>query len=133
MSALSFLLACSPAIDSAAEDYAEVREAVSDGGSWKIAYLPDPDPVPFNEIFGLEISIESLAGLPVTDLDVTVDATMPEHGHGMNTAPQLSLSDQGQLTVEGMLFHMEGYWELSVLLEASQGSEETLFAIECCQ
>ena len=63
MSALSFLLACSPAIDSAAEDYAEVREAVSDGGSWKIAYLPDPDPVPFNEIFGLEISIVGCLGL----------------------------------------------------------------------
>lgn len=40
-----------------------------------------------------------------------VDATMPEHRHGMNYRPRVLQQADGW-RVEGLLFHMAGRWEL---------------------
>ncbi len=40
-----------------------------------------------------------------------VDATMPEHRHGMNYRPRLVPWGEGW-RAEGLLFHMAGRWEL---------------------
>lgn len=40
-----------------------------------------------------------------------VDATMPEHRHGMNYRPRLVPQGEGW-RAEGLLFHMSGRWEL---------------------
>ena len=41
-----------------------------------------------------------------------VDATMPEHRHGMNYKPSLKALGDGRWQVEGLLWHMAGRWEL---------------------
>lgn len=41
-----------------------------------------------------------------------VDATMPEHRHGMNYLPSLQALGDGRWRVEGLLWHMAGRWEL---------------------
>ena len=43
----------------------------------------------------------------------TVDATMPEHRHGMNYAARLTETDGG-LIADGLLFHMAGRWQLRI-------------------
>lgn len=43
---------------------------------------------------------------------VKVDATMPEHRHGMNYRPTLHPLGGGRWRVEGLLWHMPGRWEL---------------------
>ncbi len=40
-----------------------------------------------------------------------VDATMPEHRHGMNYRPSLQPLGDGRWRVEGLLWHMAGRWE----------------------
>jgi hypothetical protein len=53
---------------------------------------------------------------------------MPQHGHGMNVAPTVKRTGEGTFRVDGMLFHMPGYWELyfdlgsAGTLERTQGS-----------
>ena len=42
-----------------------------------------------------------------------VEATMPEHKHGMNYTPTIVVIGNGRYRVEGMLFHMPGEWELA--------------------
>ncbi len=37
---------------------------------------------------------------------------MPEHGHGMNVEPKVTALGKGRFSVEGMLLHMSGRWEL---------------------
>jgi hypothetical protein len=44
---------------------------------------------------------------------VRVDATMPEHKHGMNYAPTLKGTATAAIAVEGLLFHMPGNWEVA--------------------
>lgn len=41
-----------------------------------------------------------------------VDATMPDHRHGMNYRPSLTPQGPGRWRAEGLLWHMSGRWEL---------------------
>jgi hypothetical protein len=41
-----------------------------------------------------------------------VDATMPEHRHGMNYQPRISSLGDGRFRVEGLMFHMSGRWQI---------------------
>ena len=54
---------------------------------------------------------------------VRVDATMPEHRHGMNYRPTLAEAGDGRWRVQGMLLHMAGRWELRFDTEAPAGRE----------
>jgi hypothetical protein len=52
----------------------------------------------------------------------TLDASMPEHQHGMNYKPKLQLSGGAgqevlgarQLSAQGMVFHMPGKWQIEI-------------------
>jgi hypothetical protein len=48
-----------------------------------------------------------------------VDATMPEHRHGMNYRPSLQSLGGGRWRVEGLLWHMAGRWELQFDVRAA--------------
>lgn len=43
---------------------------------------------------------------------VGVDASMPEHRHGMNYQPSVTAMADGRWRVEGMVWHMAGRWAL---------------------
>lgn len=46
-----------------------------------------------------------------------VDATMPEHRHGMNYRPSVKPLGEARWRVDGLLWHMAGRWELAVEVE----------------
>jgi hypothetical protein len=50
------------------------------------------------------------AGAPPAGL--RVDATMPEHRHGMNYKTKVTAKGDGRYLAEGLLFHMPGRWQL---------------------
>lgn len=54
-----------------------------------------------------------------------VDATMPEHRHGMNYRPSLHALGDGRWRADGLLWHMPGRWELRFDVEAG-GTRHTL-------
>lgn len=54
-----------------------------------------------------------------------VDATMPEHRHGMNYRASLKPLGDGRWRAEGLLWHMSGRWELRLDVLA-QGAEHRL-------
>ena len=43
---------------------------------------------------------------------LSVDATMPAHGHGMNYKAAVREVGEGRYRAEGLLFHMPGRWQL---------------------
>ena len=54
-----------------------------------------------------------------------VDASMPEHRHGMNYRSSLKPLGDGRWRVEGLLWHMSGRWELRLDVQ-SLGLEHRL-------
>lgn len=95
---------------------------------YRVSYKPSADPMPLNDHFRLVLNIQDLAtsSSPAKALDVQVDADMPEHNHGMHVKPEVKSLGKGQYEVKGLLFHMAGYWELSVTLSSAELKPETL-------
>ncbi len=56
---------------------------------------------------------------------VRVDATMPEHRHGMNYRARLLPAGAGRWRVDGLVWHMPGRWEL-LLVVRLDGQEQRL-------
>ncbi len=73
---------------------------------------------PLNDYFSMEVHV---ADETVTDL--AVDADMPSHGHGMITRPVVEQIRPSVWRVDGMMFHMPGFWEL--YLDLKRGQEVT--------
>ena len=56
---------------------------------------------------------------------LSANADMPQHGHGMNYQPRVSLMDEGEFVAEGFVLHMPGHWRFSFKL-ADGDHRETL-------
>ena len=136
------LAGCGPSDEDAAEDttgtdtgsYSYVREAVSDGGSWSLSYVPSPDPIPPVDNFGLTLQlVDAESGDAVVGAALEMDATMPEHNHGMNTRPPVVEVGEGTYRVEGMQFHMSGHWQLEFRILHQDAVETAVFHAVCCE
>ncbi|MCY3003971.1 MAG: FixH family protein [Planctomycetota bacterium] len=84
--------------------------SASNGDRYLVFISPSAKQMPDNEVFQLEVRVYSREDL--SGVSLTVDAAMPQHGHGMNRVPRVSRLEPGHFLVEGMYFHMTGKWEL---------------------
>lgn len=75
-------------------------------GDVQVQWLAQPVPV-VGKPFKLEIVV-----CPQAAELTRVDATMPEHRHGMNYRPSIQALGGGRWRAEGLLWHMSGRWEL---------------------
>jgi hypothetical protein len=76
-----------------------------------LVYKTVPEPIPLGRHFGIDFVLCPHGGTPLP-AEVRVDASMPEHRHGMNYRPGVAARGQGLYHAEGLMFHMPGRWEL---------------------
>ena len=70
-----------------------------------------------------KVDVEACAKSGPPPESLKVDATMPEHKHGMNYRPTIVSLGDGSFRVDGMVFHMPGRWELSIDVRDGEESE----------
>ena len=101
---------------------------LTDQGVFMVTYTSSIDPVPVNQIHTWTIHVESAAGEPIEQAEITVEGGMPQHGHGLPTKPQVTqdLGD-GDYQVEGLRFNMPGWWEVSFHIKAGGQSDSVTF------
>ncbi len=129
------LLACSGEKENDTSEITEYpREIESTNGTYLLRYTPTPDPIPLNEEFTIELSVYNSQDLDtrLTDIDLEVDAEMPEHGHGMPQQPTVS-GENGVFTASGTLFQMSGYWEINAWVSKDNSTEMATFKVDCCE
>lgn len=81
---------------------------VLDGGAGiTLAWRSTPEPIPRGQPFTLQVRL-----CPANGVLGAADATMPEHGHGMNYRARVQPLGDGRFEVRGLLWHMPGRWEL---------------------
>ena len=68
----------------------------------------------------------------LSDTELTVDAGMPEHGHGMNTIPMTTANGDGSFVTDGMLFHMPGEWTIDMIVTQGELEDAVSFEVVCC-
>jgi len=87
--------------------------------------------VPLNRIHSWRLSLTDASGKPVTAAHVEVRGGMPEHDHGLPTAPIVAAVDEpGRFLLQGIRFHMPGSWRLFFTIEHDGLSEVIEFELE---
>ena len=97
----------------------------SSGYFFNATYHLDKKCAPLNTFHTWRIELLSREGEPMQGVAIEFIADMPEHLHGMMTKPRISeLGTPGQYLIEGVRFHMPGWWEIT--LDASRGTGRDL-------
>ena len=86
--------------------------AVMVDGPVQAVWQAEPSPITVGRPFALWVTL-----CPADAVLLRVDATMPEHRHGMNYRPSLKPLGEGGWRVEGLLWQMSGRWELTLDLQ----------------
>lgn len=105
--------------------FAACPPAAADGtslqtGPVQLAWRAEPLKLSTGQPFSLQLQL-----CPASAVLTRVDATMPEHRHGMNYKPSLQDLGAGRWRVDGLLWHMAGRWELRFDVQ-QDGSTHTL-------
>ncbi len=95
-------------------------------GYYKVSYTSELSPVTINKIHRWIFHVVDSTGEPLSNATISITGGMPEHNHGLPTSPRMTESlGNGDYVLEGMRFHMSGYWELTVTVEAD-GRRDTV-------
>jgi hypothetical protein len=95
---------------------------------YTIAIAPEKEPFERNEIHTWIVEIKDKSGAPVEGAKLTVGGGMPRHGHGLPTQPEMTAElGQGKYRIDGVRFHMFGWWEFSFDIDALPGNDRIVF------
>jgi hypothetical protein len=80
-----------------------------------------PAAIPQGRHFSVEVQLCQGAAPAGATLE-RLDASMPEHRHGMNYRPRITTLGDGRYRAEGMMFHMSGRWQLEFEVRSATGT-----------
>jgi hypothetical protein len=102
------------------------RSRSSDQGLYLVAYQPEREPIPTNQLQSWVLTLRDSNGQAIDDAIIRVDGDMPQHGHGLPTQPQVTdYLGNGNYLLEGLKFQMGGWWVLDLTIEQG-GQQDTL-------
>ncbi len=103
-----------PAPVPVAHAWDNARSLTTNGGTWRVLWRTKPATIPRGQTFSIDAWVFAVGDPthPAAGADLRVDAWMPDHLHGMTRVPEIVKRDDGGFTIEGMLFHMSGMWEI---------------------
>lgn len=86
----------------------------TEDGHFRVQYTSSLDPVPINRMHEWTLHVETAAGDPVEEAEITIDGGMPAHDHGLPTEPRVTeYLGGGDYRVQGLRFHMRGAWQVT--------------------
>jgi len=74
-----------------------------------------PEIVTVNQFYECALTATDANGAGRTGLRLQIRGRMPEHAHGLPTAPQISEEGQGRYRIKGLSFNMPGRWVIEIL------------------
>lgn len=105
---------------------AEEETWLTRSGYYRVSFTSEVVPIEINRIHAWVMHVEDPDGQPVTGASITMTGGMPLHNHGLPTAPQMTAElGGGDYRLEGVRFHMNGDWELTVTIDVD-GRRDTL-------
>jgi hypothetical protein len=105
------------------------RTKATAGGLYDVSIEPESEPVSTGRLHSWIAAVKTPEGEPVVDATIAIDGGMPDHGHGLPTAPKASHIGDGHYRIEGVRFNMGGWWELHLSINGPAGKDEVTFNI----
>lgn len=96
-----------------------------------VSYTTPAGAPEINRIHSWILHIEDESGVTIEGAVIEVVGSMPEHDHGLPTMPRVTeeLGD-GDYKLDGMRFHMSGYWEIVVTITTDEGTSEVTIPLQ---
>lgn len=86
------------------------------------------EPIALNRIATWTVHVQDAQGRPVENAQIGVEGGMPEHDHGLPTAPRVTAElGGGDYRLEGIRFQMPGWWVVTLHITASDASDTVTF------
>lgn len=105
------------------------REWVSARGVYQVSIESSIEPIEINRIHSWVLHITA-DGEPVSGATISVIGGMPAHDHGLPTSPRITEDlGRGRYRLEGMRFHMNGDWEVSINIDAGGKTDTVVIAL----
>lgn len=91
---------------------------------------PDGEPR-INQMHSWILHIEDDQGNEIEGAIIDVEGGMPEHNHGLPTKPRVTQAlGGGDYKLDGMRFHMSGYWEIVVSITTDTGTSTVMIPLQ---
>jgi hypothetical protein len=68
-----------------------------------------------NQFYALPLKVSDANGVALAGLKLQIRGRMPEHSHGLPTAPRIVDQGEGRYLIEGLSFNMPGRWVIEIL------------------
>ncbi len=105
---------------------------LSDGGLFTVSFTPIPNPIPFNELFELDVRVDDRLGIPAREADLSVFASMPFDGHAIDSDPSVIERGDGSFLVQGLRLDRRGSWLLELWVDDGVDFDRAAMEIACC-
>jgi hypothetical protein len=97
-------------------------------GRYTAAIAPQATPIAVGSMHAWTVTVRNPSGAPVTAAKIGINGSMPQHGHGLPTAPQVTTDlGEGRYRIEGMKFNMRGWWTLDLAIDGPKGPDTVTF------
>ena len=98
---------------------------------YEVRFDSQSKPIVINQIQSWVMYLQTGDGLCVEGAEITVVGGMPEHNHGLPTAPLVRPGENDcEYLVEGLRFHMAGRWELNFKIKAGDKTDTLMVSLD---
>ena len=98
---------------------------------FRVSFESSLRPIVINRIHTWILHVETTDGEPVDGASISLEGGMPEHDHGLPTAPEVTRNlGHGDYLVEGVRFHMNGDWELELTITANGETDTVVISLQ---
>jgi hypothetical protein len=95
---------------------------------YRASLVPDALPITVRQMHSWTLALESAGGAAVSTARFAISGGMPQHGHGLPTAPQVTQNlGQGRYLIEGVKFNMRGWWTFEIKVDGRGGRDVVIF------
>lgn len=108
-----------------AECQASATQVRAEGRTVALVFQTRPARIKVGELFSLDATVCPKAGAG-TVRAFKVDASMPDHRHGMNYQPSVLRKGEHAYSASGLMFHMPGRWQFAFEVDTASGRERLL-------
>ncbi|MFZ1681293.1 MAG: FixH family protein [Rhizobiaceae bacterium] len=104
------------------------RLKASQAGMFMVGIEPEGGALVQGPLHAWVASVSLADGTAVEGATIAVDGGMPQHGHGLPTAPKVTADlGGGRYRIEGVRFNMGGWWVFRLAIEADGKSDTVEF------
>jgi hypothetical protein len=100
----------------------------TNAGYYVASLVSRKTPVPVGAMHTWVVTVTTPDGVPLDDVQISIDGGMPQHGHGLPTRPRVTQQlGGGKHLIEGMKFNMSGWWTITLSIEGAGGADSATF------